>query len=170
MLGAHAPTLRISALCLRSLGWGGYWGPTLKSPERPPWSKGPLGFFECFLGGTGGVEIGNVFLKKLGSDLVVQSSRSSGHGPRDLKVGFSCFFGSSSKSLQNVQKMCRKASEIIEKSTEHHPKPKKTNGFLPTTLKIIRKSRKKHQKTNQKKEGWGPLGPPGPPSLFWLVF
>ena len=27
------------------------------------------------LGGTGGVKIGNVFLKKLGSDLVVQSSR-----------------------------------------------------------------------------------------------
>ena len=31
--------------------------------------------FCFFLGGTGGVKSGNVFLKKLGSDLVVQSSR-----------------------------------------------------------------------------------------------
>ena len=29
----------------------------------------------AFRGGTGVVEIGNAFLKKLGSDLVVQSSR-----------------------------------------------------------------------------------------------
>ena len=33
------------------------------------------GFLGVVLGGTGGVKIGTVFLKKLGSDLVVQSSR-----------------------------------------------------------------------------------------------
>ena len=38
---------------------------------RPPGD----GFLGVVLGGTGGVKIGNVFLKKLGSDLVVQSSR-----------------------------------------------------------------------------------------------
>ena len=40
-------------------------------------SKGSEGvdFVGCFLGGIRGVEIGNAFLKKLGSDLVVQNSR-----------------------------------------------------------------------------------------------
>ena len=46
-----------------------------REPGKAPWNKGPLGFFECFLGGIRGVEFGNVFLKKVGSDLVVQSSR-----------------------------------------------------------------------------------------------
>ena len=39
------------------------------------------------------------------------------------------FFGSSAKSLQNVLKISRKATEIIEKSTENQLKPKKTDGF-----------------------------------------
>ena len=39
------------------------------------------------------------------------------------------FFGSSAKSLQNVPKISRKATEIIEKSMENQLKPKKTNGF-----------------------------------------
>ena len=44
---------------------------------RPVGLLRPLGgwFFGVILGGTGGVKIGTVFLKKLGSDLVVQSSR-----------------------------------------------------------------------------------------------
>ena len=40
-----------------------------------------------------------------------------------------CFFWSFAKSLKNVQKISRKATEIIEKSTENQLKPKKTNGF-----------------------------------------
>ena len=31
--------------------------------------------------------------------------------------------------VENVLKVSRKATEIIEKSTEHQLKPKKTNGF-----------------------------------------
>ena len=63
---------------------------------------------------------------------------SFGHGPRDLDFQgfffevvffFYVFVGSSAKSLQNVQKIGRKNSEIIEKSTKNQLKPKKTNGF-----------------------------------------
>ena len=60
---------------------------------------------------------------------------SSGHGPRGegFYGGSSgadfCIFWSSAKSLQNVLKISRKATEIIEKSTENQLKPKKTNGF-----------------------------------------
>ena len=45
-----------------------------------------------------------------------------------FKVFFLCFFWSPAKSLQNVQKIIRKATEIIEKSMENHLKPRKTNG------------------------------------------
>ena len=48
------------------------------------------------------------------------------------------FFGSSAKSLQNVQKISRKATEIIDKSTENQLKPKKTNGFQRESAKVGR--------------------------------
>ena len=41
----------------------------------------------------------------------------------------------SAKSLQNVLKIGRKATEIIEKSTENQLKPKKANGFLKGKFK-----------------------------------
>ena len=97
------------------------------------------------LGGTGG-QNWNRILKKLGSDLVVQSSRQ-GYPEQNFalyhlgmvpggKVFMGArqgrifvFLGSSAKSLQNVLKIIRKATEIIEKSTENQLTPKKTNGF-----------------------------------------
>ena len=42
--------------------------------------------------------------------------------------------------------------------------------FLPNKLKTIRKSRTNHQTTNQKREGWGPLGPPGSPLSLLVGF
>ena len=77
-------------------GVGGYLPEKRKIPSMPVcgriyYKKDQLGFsffaagkhpipsrgeiFGVVLGGTGGVKIGTVFLKKLGSDLVVQSSR-----------------------------------------------------------------------------------------------
>ena len=60
---------------------------------------------------------------------------SSGHGPMNLGFqggssmrDFYVFFWSFAKSLQNVLKISRKGTEIIEKSTENQLKPKKTNG------------------------------------------
>ena len=51
-------------------------------------------------------------------------------------MGFLCFFWSFAKSLKNVQKISRKATEIIEKSTENQLKPKKTNGFQRESSKV----------------------------------
>ena len=42
-------------------------------------------------------------------------------------------------SLQNVKKISRKASEVIEPSTENQPKPKKTNGFQRESSKQVQK-------------------------------
>ena len=98
------------------------------------------------LGGTGGVKIGTVFLKKLGSDLVVQSLVKAilhrilrsiiwawSQGGRFLwglvRGGFLYFLLGGTGRGQNVLKISRKATEIIEKSTENQLKPKKTNGF-----------------------------------------
>ena len=57
-------------------------------------------------------------------------------------MGFLCFFRSFAKSLKNVQKISRKATEIIEKSTGNLPKPKKTNGFQRESSKVDRNSAK----------------------------
>ena len=42
-------------------------------------------------------------------------------------------------SMWEGQKMSRKASEIIEKSMENQPKPKKTNGFQRESSKQVQK-------------------------------
>ena len=104
------------------------------------------GFLGVVLGGTGGVKIGTVFLKKtrvgfgrtelsLRLSCTEFSALSSGHGPRGL-----CFYGGSSgadfcifwvfrKVAAKFLKISRKATEIIEQSTENQLKPKRTNGF-----------------------------------------
>ena len=120
------------------------------------------GFFGVILDGTGGVKIGTVFLKKLGSDLVVRSSREGYpeqnfalyhlgmvpgvwvfKGVRQGVFFYLCFLGFSAKSLQRVQKISRKASEIIEKSTETSAKQCISKEKFKQSLKVHTQSVRK---------------------------
>ena len=110
--------------------------------SKPPTPSGGSGFWGGFGRYWGGQNWDRIFEKtRVGFGRTELSLRlsctefcalSSGHGPRDLgfqggssRWVFHVFVGSSAKSLQNVQKIGRKNSEIIEKSTKNQLKPKK---------------------------------------------
>ena len=69
----------------------------------------------------------------------------------------------SAKSLKNVLKISRKATEIIEKSTENQLKPKKTNGFQRESSKVDGNCAKSMKKCgicqNIIAESWGGTPP-----------